>query len=73
MKIDIEGAEIEAVEGARQVIEELKPRFAIASYHVRDGKPTSEILPELFAAVGYHVETGFEQHRTTYASPVPLS
>jgi FkbM family methyltransferase len=73
VKIDIEGAEIEAVEGARQVIEELKPRFAIASYHVRDGKPTSEILPELFAAVGYHVETGFEQHRTTYASPVPLS
>src|SRR4051794_37510406 len=36
IKMDIEGAEIEAVEGAGDVLERFRPRFSIASYHARD-------------------------------------
>jgi FkbM family methyltransferase len=68
VKMDIEGAEIEAVEGATDVIRRFRPRFAIASYHLRDGGPTSERLEEMFRARGYQAETGFEVHRTTYAA-----
>lgn len=40
IKMDIEGAEIEALDGCVQTIEKLKPNFAIASYHIVDGAPT---------------------------------
>jgi FkbM family methyltransferase len=68
VKMDIEGAEIEAVEGADDVIRRFRPRFAIASYHLRDGRPTSEQLEVMFRDRGYQAESGFEVHRTTYAA-----
>jgi len=73
VKMDIEGAEVEAVENAASVLSVYKPRFAIASYHRRAGTPTSEILRPIFLSSNYHVETGFPRHLTTYASPTPFS
>jgi FkbM family methyltransferase len=61
VKMDIEGAEI--------VLSTLKPKFAIASYHRRNGRPTAETLERLFREVGYSSITGFPEHMTTYASP----
>jgi FkbM family methyltransferase len=72
VKMDIEGAEVEAIQGAAAIMARLKPRFAIASYHKRDGKMTSEILEPLFAKAGYYARTGFPPHQTTYASSTPL-
>ncbi len=42
------------------------PYIAIASYHVVDGKKTSETLAPLLEGVGYAVLTEFPQHQTTY-------
>ena len=67
VKIDIEGAELEVISAAKDAIERFKPRFAIASYHLRDGKMTSETLEQMFRDFGYAVETGFDTHRTTWA------
>jgi len=36
IKMDIEGAEIEAMIGCVETIKNLKPNFAIASYHIVD-------------------------------------
>lgn len=69
VKMDIEGAEIEAVEKIGPVLERFRPRFAIASYHVRDGKMTSELLEAIFRTYNYQVRTGYPGHRTTYAWP----
>ena len=72
VKMDIEGAEVEVIGGASSILSKYKPRFAIASYHVRAGKQTSEILRPIFLSLEYHVETGFPKHLTTYASPTPF-
>jgi FkbM family methyltransferase len=69
VKMDIEGAEIEAIEGAGSVLSVLRPRFAIASYHRRNARPTAETLARLFREAGYDSATGFPAHLTTYASP----
>jgi FkbM family methyltransferase len=69
VKMDIEGAEVEAVEAAKPIIDRFRPRFAIASYHVRDGKMTSQLLESFFKSYGYQARTGFPRHQTTYAWP----
>ncbi|HEX4795446.1 MAG TPA: FkbM family methyltransferase [Humisphaera sp.] len=69
VKMDIEGAEIEAVEGSGTVLEQFKPRLAIASYHIREGKKTSELLEPLFRQHHYQTRTGFPGHPTTYGWP----
>jgi len=69
VKMDIEGAEIEAVRGAADAIERYKPKFAIASYHLRDGQQTQVTIESMFRQFGYTVDTGFPAHQTTYAAP----
>ncbi len=72
IKMDIEGAELEVVEGALPLLPDLRPKFTIAAYHLRDGKPTSKLLEPLFHGAGYHAQTGFPAHPTTYASAEPF-
>jgi FkbM family methyltransferase len=68
IKMDIEGAEIEAVQGARRLMEHPNCHFAIASYHVVDGQRTSFALEKYFAAEGYRAITEYPAHLTTYAA-----
>lgn len=68
IKMDIEGAEIEAVNGARRLMEQPGVHFAIASYHILDGVRTSTLLEPQFAALGYSAVTEYPSHLTTYAS-----
>ena len=65
VKMDIEGAEIEALDGARQTMAHMAPCFAIASYHVRNREKTCTAVEQRLAANGYEVNTFFPPHLTT--------
>ena len=41
LKMDIEGAEIEAIQGSKETLKRSKVNVTIASYHIVDGKTTS--------------------------------
>jgi FkbM family methyltransferase len=53
IKMDIEGAEIEALEGARTVLFSQKPDCIIQAYHIRDGRRTLEPCREILESAGY--------------------
>ena len=72
VKMDIEGAEVEVISAAGELPPQLKPRYAIASYHIVDGRKSADVLAELFPKLGYHCRTGYPAHLTTWASPEPL-
>lgn len=57
IKMDIEGAEPRALEGAQETLKKWKPRISIATYHAPD-HPT--VIPELIrrARPDYRVECG---------------
>ena len=57
IKMDIEGAEIEALDGCEQTIQNLKPNFAIASYHVVNGEQTYIKVEEFFRKMNYPYKT----------------
>ncbi|MDP3882046.1 MAG: FkbM family methyltransferase [Nanoarchaeota archaeon] len=67
IKMDIEGTELNAVQGARRLIQETHPSFIIASYHMVHGVPTWKILEPFFHQHYKNVKTLFIDHRTTYA------
>lgn|ERR1035437_6226639 len=55
VKMDIEGAEVVAVEGAREFLKAHPVNFAIESYHRVDGELTWKPLEKLFSSIGYEV------------------
>lgn len=59
VKMDIEGAEVKALEGAVSTIKQLKPNFAIASYHLVDGKLTHFAVEDFFKQINYPYKTTF--------------
>lgn len=67
VKMDVEGAEIEALKGCKKLMEEKNPEFAIATYHEdREGRKTCHRIEEIFEAHGYKAKTGYPRHLTTY-------
>lgn len=70
IKMDIEGAEIEAIKGATRLLKNNCVNLAIASYHILDGQQTHIKLREVLSSIGYHSEIGFFRHLTTYAKPL---
>lgn len=65
LKMDIEGAEIEALEGAEEVLKNIS-HIAIACYHKRGGKTTGEILRPILMEFGFAIKIGFPLHQTLY-------
>ena len=53
IKMDIEGAEIEALEGAGEVLRQYHPRLLIQAYHQRDGVRTFERCARYLTPFGY--------------------
>jgi FkbM family methyltransferase len=67
--MDIEGAEIEAMEGFRETIKTNRGiAFAIASYHIVDNKKTKFFLEKFFKSLKFNVKTENNGQLTTYAS-----
>lgn len=67
IKMDIEGAEKEAMKGCVKTLKENKLNLAIASYHIVDGEPTSIFLEKFLKKAGYKTKSNFQKHLTTYA------
>ena len=57
VKMDIEGAEIAAVEGALALLPQHPVHFAIESYHWVGGELTWKPLEQLFSRIGYDVRS----------------
>lgn len=53
IKMDIEGAEIEALEGGLKTLEDLKPTCLVQAYHIRGGVRTFEKCSAILKSVGY--------------------
>ncbi|WP_106567673.1 FkbM family methyltransferase [Cecembia rubra] len=71
IKMDIEGAEIQAIQGAKQMLSKLKPNLAIASYHIVNGIPTYLWLENYFESINYPYKTVKFRHNEiiTFAGP----
>jgi FkbM family methyltransferase len=61
LKMDIEGAEYEALEGARELLK-MTRRAVIAAYHVREGKPTAERVKNMLELSGFRVRIDENLH-----------
>ena len=70
IKMDVEGSEIEAVKGARAILERCGPQLAIASYHALNGQKTHIELEKILKNFGYDAETGYPAHLTTYGKSI---
>jgi FkbM family methyltransferase len=69
LKMDIEGAEIEAIQGARETLARGVAHVCIASYHVVNGATTSGYLETFLRGLGYTACSEYPKHLTTYAWP----
>ena len=54
IKMDIEGAELEALEGMKYTLS-ITDKIAIASYHIRDGEPTYNRVMSILRDNGFNV------------------
>ena len=68
IKMDVEGAELEAVIGAGRTLAENRVDLAIASYHIVGGEKSFYKLEKELTRIGYKVETSYPRHLTTYAT-----
>jgi FkbM family methyltransferase len=67
IKMDIEGAEIRAIQGCVETLRRFAVHACIASYHVVNGETTSHFLEKFFRDQGYTSTSAYPRHLTTYA------
>lgn len=66
LKMDIEGAELEALLGLGDYLSSDNLKVAVASYHEVGGETTSGRVEEILKSFGHKTYTGFPSHLTTY-------
>jgi FkbM family methyltransferase len=70
IKMDIEGAELSVIGGARDFLREHPVHFAMESNHVVDGRLTSGPLESMFSSIGYRAWSSEEYGQLfTWAEP----
>ena len=65
IKLDIEGAELEALKGAKKIIQKYKPRLAVCIYHKKEDlieipQYLKELVPEYKFYVRHYSNTTWE-------------
>ena len=55
IKMDVEGAELEILEGAKAILKRFRPRLLIQAYHLREGERTFGRCAATLEAIGYRV------------------
>ena len=70
VKMDIEGAELSFIQGAKEFLRTHPVHFAIESYHRVDGDFTYKKLDPIFEEIGYeHLSSDKFQQMFTWARP----
>jgi FkbM family methyltransferase len=67
VKMNIEGAEIEAIEGCRQLMQHFPVNFVIAANHYRDNQLTAARVKDILEASGYKAVIDYPAHLSVYA------
>lgn len=68
IKMDVEGAELEAIKGAEQTLKTNSVNIAIASYHVVNGEQSYIKLEKMLSSLGYKTLTNHTEFQiTTFA------
>jgi FkbM family methyltransferase len=66
IKMDIEGAEIEAIQGCKETLKKNNVYVAIASYHIVNGVKTAGYMEKYLQDLGYEAKSDFNKHLTTF-------
>jgi len=70
-KIDIEGAEIQVLASAKDLLAEARTHFALDTSHIVRGQPTARSIERIFRESGFEVESAvISGAMTTWAKPV---
>ena len=64
LKMNIEGAEIEAIGGATEALKKVK--HIVISSHMRDGKPTADLLKPKLENYGFKTKISCRLHQNLY-------
>lgn len=66
LKMDIEGAELEALKGCQTTLTKSHASICIASYHILNGETTSRRVEQQLREWNYYAVTAFPHHLTTF-------
>lgn len=58
LSLTVNGAEVEALEGARETLHERRPRIRLAGWYERDGRKVSDLCVPALESAGYRVYVG---------------
>jgi FkbM family methyltransferase len=70
VKLDVEGAEVEVIKGAKEILEINDVRLAVASYHTVGGEKTHPKVEKTLSGLGYHAKTLNVSGPYTYGCPL---
>ena len=72
IKMDVEGAELEILKGAKQMLLDFQPNLSVATYHFVKGELTYKSVEVFFKELNYPYKTIFfeDGEIITYAGPV---
>jgi hypothetical protein len=72
-KMDIEGAEVETLQGVAKYLGDLNINFVVDTVHIVNGETTAERVETIFRQAGYETKTITLPALTTYGRPASMT